>query len=118
MAAFQRGIGLAEARQMETSDWDAPDWDASALSPAAPDRAFPQVRSHLDAGLMDPPSRIGTSHPDALHMELAHMDAPHKDAAQPLGGPTGGAAPSAVPPSNLDAAHDRTSRQDGSTPAG
>lgn len=47
------------------------------------------------------------------------MDAPHRDAAQPLGGHPRGVAPIAVPPpSALDAAHDRTSRQDGSTPAG
>jgi signal transduction histidine kinase len=127
MAAFQRGIGLAEARQMETSDWDTSDRDTATLDPTPVDLAPPDASSRIDLGHLDPPSRIdlGTTgradplHTDALHMEPAHMDAPHKDAAQPLGGPTRGATPIAVPPSNLDAAYDLTPpRQDGSTPAG
>ncbi|WP_216372926.1 sensor histidine kinase [Streptomyces tailanensis] len=158
MAAFQRGIGLAEARQTETSDWDTATLDTTPVDLAPPDASSRIDPGHLDPpsrtdpghldpqsridlgnlnttsgtgmGYLDPMSRTGTGHTDptshintgrmdALHMELAHMDAPHKDAAQPLGGPTRGAAPIAVPPSTLDAAPDLTPpRQDGSTPAG
>ncbi|TQE30782.1 ATP-binding protein [Streptomyces ipomoeae] len=78
MAAFQRGIGLAEARQLEASDWDT-----SALHTTTVDLPPPDASSRID-----------------------------------LCGPTTGAAPIAVPPSTPDAAHDLTSRQDGSTPAG
>ncbi|MGW0844689.1 ATP-binding protein [Streptomyces sp. NPDC002787] len=136
MAAFQRGIGLAEARQMESSDRDTSTLDTTSvdLTPPAPDAASRIDTGQLDTGYPastsrggtgrrgtdDPatPSRGGTGHTDALHMELAHMDAPHKDATQPLGGHPRGVAPIAVPPSALGAAHDLTPRQDGSTPAG
>ncbi|WP_371574763.1 ATP-binding protein [Streptomyces sp. NBC_01314] len=119
MAAFQRGIGLAEARQMET-DWDTSTLDTSAvdLAPPAPDAASRIDTGQLNTGHLASTPPGGTGRTDALHMELAHMDAPHRDAVQPLGGHPRGAAPIAVPPSALDAAHDRTSRQDGSTPAG
>ncbi|MDX3849006.1 ATP-binding protein, partial [Streptomyces europaeiscabiei] len=118
MAAFQRGIGLAEARQTESSDWDTSTLDTTAadLAPPAPDAASRIDTGQLNTGHLASASPGGT---DALHMELAHMDAPHKDAAQPLGGHPRGVAPIAVPPASaLDAAHDRTSRPDGSTPAG
>ncbi|UUU29220.1 ATP-binding protein [Streptomyces sp. CA-210063] len=120
MAAFQRGIGLAEARQMESSDWDTSTLDTPSmdLTPPAPDAASRIDTGPLDTGYPAPTSRGGTGRTDALHMELAHMDAPHKDATQPLGGHPRGVAPIAVPPSALDAAHDLTPRQDGSTPAG
>ncbi|WP_328543983.1 sensor histidine kinase [Streptomyces europaeiscabiei] len=121
MAAFQRGIGLAEARQMEGSDWDTSTLDTTAadLAPPAPDAASRIDTGQLNTGHLASASPGGTGRTDALHMELAHMDAPHRDAAQPLGGHPRGVAPIAVPPpSALDAAHDRTSRQDGSTPAG
>ncbi|WP_234045888.1 ATP-binding protein [Streptomyces adelaidensis] len=137
MAAFQRGIGLAEARQTENSDWDT-----STLGTPPVDLAPPDASARIDTGRvdtdridmgridtgriesgsrLDSPSRIDPARPDALHMELAHMDAPHKDATQPLGGHPRGVAPAtpiAVPPSVPDAAHDLTPRQDGSTPAG
>ncbi|WP_259407564.1 sensor histidine kinase [Streptomyces akebiae] len=130
MAAFQRGIGLAEARQLESSDWDTstldtPPADFAApadFAPPAPDAASRidtgQLRTSPNTGHPNPAPHGGTGGAAALHMELAHMDAPHKDAAQPLGGHPRGGAPIAVPPSALDAAHDLTSRQDGSTPAG
>ncbi|MCC9705905.1 ATP-binding protein [Streptomyces sp. MNU76] len=160
MAAFQRGIGLAEARQMESSDWDTSTLDTPQVdsavpadfasrsdsttradfasradiaapadfaspvdfSPPAPDAASRidtgQPRTGSNTGYPAPAPHDGTGGADALHMELAHMDAPHKDAAQPLGGHPRGGAPIAVPPSALDAAHDLTPRQDGSTPAG
>ncbi|WP_215454050.1 ATP-binding protein [Streptomyces sp. ATCC 21386] len=161
MAAFQRGIGLAEARQMESSDWDTSTLDTPQVdiasptdfgsradstsradfasrvdiatpadlaspadfSPPAPDAASRiddtgQPRTGSNTGYPAPAPHGGTGGADALHMELAHMDAPHKDAAQPLGGHPRGGAPIAVPPSALDAAHDLTPRQDGSTPAG
>jgi hypothetical protein len=124
MAAFQRGIGLAEARQMESSGWDTSTLDATAadLTPPAPDAATRIDTGRLNTGLTTahpaPSAHGGTSRADALHMEPAPMEAPHKDATQPLGGHPRGAAPIAVPPSALDAARDRTSRQDGSAPAG
>lgn len=130
MAAFQRGIGLAEARQMETSEWDTSTLDTATadLAPPAPDAASRIDTGQLNTGQLNtgrlntghpaPMSPGGTGRPDALRMELAPMDAPHKDAAQPLGGHHRGVAPIAVPPSALDAAHDLTPRQDGSTPAG
>ncbi|MDX3730961.1 ATP-binding protein, partial [Streptomyces caniscabiei] len=130
MAAFQRGIGLAEARQLESSDWDTSALDTVAadftsrddFAPPAPDAASRidtgQPRTGPTTGRPAPPPPGGAGGTDALHMELAHMDAPHKDAAQPLGGHPRGGTPIAVPPSALDAAHDLTPRQDGSTPAG
>ncbi|QFR03127.1 ATP-binding protein [Streptomyces phaeolivaceus] len=168
MAAFQRGIGLAEARQMESSDWDTSSLETSSLdtspletsslgtiavdlTPPAPDAASRIDTGQLNTGQLNtgqlkpgplnpgpptpgpptpgpptpghpaPASHGGTGHVEALRMELAHMDAPHKDAVQPLGplgGHPRGIAPMAVPPSALDAAHDLTPRQDGSTPAG
>ncbi|MDG5802497.1 ATP-binding protein [Streptomyces ossamyceticus] len=129
MAAFQRGIGLAEARQMESSDWDAAMLGTASLDLTPPhtvtggetvrrDRDHGNAASHL-GGRADGRPHLGTDRTDALHMELAPMDAPHRDATQPLSGPTRGAAPIAVPPSALDdTAHDLTTRQDGSTPAG
>ncbi|MEV6382774.1 ATP-binding protein [Streptomyces sp. NPDC051773] len=130
MAAFQRGIGLAEARQLESSDWDTSALDTVSadftarddFAPPAPDAASRidtgQPRTGPTTGRPTPAPHGGAGGTDALHMELAHMDAPHKDAAQPLGGHPGGGTPIAVPPSALDAAHDLTPRQDGSTPAG
>ncbi|UUU26325.1 ATP-binding protein [Streptomyces sp. DSM 40750] len=116
MAAFQRGIGLAEARQMESSDWgtSTPDTPSVDLAPPAPDAASRIDMGQSDTGYPASTSRGGTDRTDALHMELAHMEAPHRDATQPLGGNPRGVAPTAVPPSALDL----TPRQDGSTPAG
>ncbi|WP_327726758.1 ATP-binding protein [Streptomyces sp. NBC_00487] len=120
MAAFQRGIGLAEARQMENSDWDTSTLDTASadFAPPAPDAASRIDTGQPHPGHPAPTPAGGTGRIDALRMELAPMDAPHKDAAQPLGGHPRGVAPTAVPPSALDAAHDLTPRQDGSTPAG
>ncbi|MFJ1671530.1 ATP-binding protein [Streptomyces bottropensis] len=154
MAAFQRGIGLAEARQAESSDWDTSTLDASTLdtstldtstpaptgadlTPPAPDAASRIDTGQLGSGHLDtghphsthlnidlptgrpaPSAHGGTRRADARPVEPAHREVPHKDAARPLGGHPRGAAPIAVPPSALDAAHDRTSRQDGSAPAG
>ncbi|MGW1810018.1 sensor histidine kinase, partial [Streptomyces sp. NPDC002078] len=58
MAAFQRGIGLAEAQQhMESRE------------PARPDA------DQLDSALM------GSAHMESAHMEPAHMDSAHMDAS-------------------------------------
>ncbi|WEH14177.1 ATP-binding protein [Streptomyces sp. VNUA24] len=102
MAAFQRGIGLAEARRTENSDWDTSTLDTTAadLAPPAPDAAARIDTGQLTTGSPAPPAH---ARPQGGH---------------PLGGHPAGAAPIAVPPSALDAAHDRTSRQDGSAPAG
>ncbi|MDX2555370.1 sensor histidine kinase [Streptomyces stelliscabiei] len=149
MAAFQRGIGLAEARQSESSDWDTSTLDTSTLdtstpaptaadlTPPAPDAASridtgqlgsghlntghphsPHLNIDLPTGRPAPSAHGGTRRADARPVEPGPREAPRKDAAQPLGGHPRGAAPIAVPPSALDAAHDRTSRQDGSAPAG
>ncbi|MFE7764939.1 ATP-binding protein [Streptomyces sp. NPDC057438] len=146
MAAFQRGIGLAEARQTENSDWDTSTLDTTAadLAPPAPDAASridtgqlttgrpttgrlttgqptagQPSTGHLHTGpAAGPPAHGGPGGADAPHREPAPRDVLHRDTARPLGGHPGGAAPIAVPPSTLDAPHDRTSRQDGSTPAG
>jgi hypothetical protein len=116
MAAFQRGIGLAEARRTENSDWDTSTLDTTAadLAPPAPDAA-----SRIDTGQL-PAGRPAPGHPNAG--PAAGSPAPPAHArpqgGHPLGGHPASAAPIAVPPSALDAAHDRTSRQDGSAPAG
>ncbi|MGW0208943.1 hypothetical protein ACWDZ8_25110 [Streptomyces sp. NPDC003233] len=58
MAAFQRGIGLAEAQQhMESRE------------PARPDA------DQLDSAL------LGSAHMESAHMEPAHMDSAHMDAS-------------------------------------
>ncbi|GAQ62263.1 sensor histidine kinase [Streptomyces scabiei] len=116
MAAFQRGIGLAEARRTENSDWDTSTLDTTAadLAPPAPDAA-----SRVDMG-QPTAGRPAPGHPNTG--PAAGSPAPPAHArpqgGHPLGGHPAGAAPIAVPPSALDAAHDRTSRQDGSAPAG
>ncbi|MEH0407710.1 ATP-binding protein [Streptomyces scabiei] len=116
MAAFQRGIGLAEARRTESSDWDTSTLDTTAadLAPPAPDAA-----SRIDMG-QPTAGRPAPGHPNTG--PAAGSPAPPAHArpqgGHPLGGHPAGAAPIAVPPSALDAAHDRTSRQDGSAPAG
>ncbi|WP_201452746.1 sensor histidine kinase [Streptomyces sp. HM190] len=129
MAAFQRGIGLAESRQRESSDWDAAMLGTASLDLTPPRTVTPgePVRRDADRAVMPSPLGsgrfVGTPPPgpgrtDAPRREPAPMDGPHRDAAQPPTGPLRGAAPAAVPPSALDAAHDLTTRQDGSTPAG
>ncbi|TQK80218.1 signal transduction histidine kinase [Streptomyces puniciscabiei] len=63
MAAFQRGIGLAEAQQrMESQE------------PARPDPGY------LDSGHMGQ-APTGPAHMEATHMDGAHMESAHRDTA-------------------------------------
>ncbi|MEU1300119.1 ATP-binding protein [Streptomyces shenzhenensis] len=99
MAAFQRGIGLAEAQQdMESASphtelphteplhMDAAHIDAAHMGAAHPEGA-PVQGSYLGgahmagASLEAPPT--DRPHMDAAHTDVAHMDAPHADAAPP-----------------------------------
>ncbi|MFI1732160.1 ATP-binding protein [Streptomyces acidicola] len=114
MAAFQRGIGLAEAHHMEQGHME---------------------QGHMDTTAMEPGHTDTVSHADA-----SHMDALHTDTASTLGVLRLDSTPIAVP-SALDAAHlsdaptahlpheghgsresapgpDLTARHDGSTPTG
>ncbi|MGW3632739.1 ATP-binding protein [Streptomyces sp. NPDC005122] len=114
MAAFQRGIGLAEARQTE----------------------FPADRPHPDPAHLDalPPLRVirvDQPPPRSPHLE-GHLDVPPLGAVRTTGDPLG-ATPIADPhtghaPAPADApgtrdtsptpGHDLTARHDGSAPAG
>ncbi|MFI9611540.1 ATP-binding protein [Streptomyces sp. NPDC052023] len=113
MAAFQRGIGLAEAQQQVRSDDSASahpeppyaDFSAPEPSPPEPSRLAP---SHLEPSPPEPsrgghshleppspePSRAETSHPGASHLGASHPGRPSPE-PQHLGRP---ATPSASPP--------------------
>ncbi|MFJ5842506.1 ATP-binding protein [Streptomyces shenzhenensis] len=99
MAAFQRGIGLAEAQQemestpphTEPPHMDAPHMgtahiDAPHMGAAHPEGA-PVPGSYLDGAHMDGASmeapHTSRPHRDAAHTGVAHMDVPHTDAAPP-----------------------------------
>ncbi|QCD59554.1 ATP-binding protein [Streptomyces hawaiiensis] len=112
MAAFQRGISLAEAQQsMEAGNTDWGDMDAG----------------HADSAHMDP------AHMDPAHMDPAHMDPAHTDPTpsgpalrdpMPVRPVHLEALPSELSPSNRPTPGSRsdhrttTTRQDGSAPAG
>ncbi|WP_244201885.1 sensor histidine kinase [Streptomyces diastatochromogenes] len=97
MAAFQRGIGLAEAQQnMESAYGDAPRTEAA-----------PGVTGYIDMG---PAHRAPAT--VTPHMSPAHMDAHPMDAANPL---------ASTPISQLHThspVSEGTGRSDGSAPAG
>ncbi|MGW7512327.1 sensor histidine kinase [Streptomyces massasporeus] len=127
MAAFQRGISLAEAQQsMEagTTEWG----DTSSGHTESAHMASGHTESaHLDA-----------SYTDSAHMEVAHMDSSYTDSAHTDPAATGSshrdpmpvrpvhleALPSELSPSNRPTPGSRsdhrttTTRQDGSAPAG
>ncbi|WP_427918420.1 sensor histidine kinase [Streptomyces sp. cg40] len=136
MAAFQRGIGLAEARQH---------MEATELAEGA-DMASPHVDVPHAEGLIDVP-HMESAHMESAHMESAHMETNHTDfprstevhtggvymSAPPMGSDHTSAAHTEVPPLTLaphmDAApiseahahtpgHDLTARHDGSASAG
>ncbi|MFD7246602.1 ATP-binding protein [Streptomyces massasporeus] len=127
MAAFQRGISLAEAQQsMEAGNTD---WDdtSSAHTESAHTESGHTESAHMDS-----------SYPDAAHREVAHMDPSYVDSAHTGPAPTGSthrdpmpvrpvhleALPSEPSPSNRSTPGARsdhrttTTRQDGSAPAG
>ncbi|MFE6526501.1 ATP-binding protein [Streptomyces sp. NPDC057794] len=97
MAAFQRGISLAEAQQhMEAESMGAADLDVSSMdsahTAASSRQSAPAEPAHRD------PTRVPPAHPEALPSELTSSATPaHGDASRP----------------------DRTTtRHDGSAPAG
>ncbi|MEU5389973.1 ATP-binding protein [Streptomyces tibetensis] len=132
MAAFQRGISLAEAQQnMEAGHTD---WDDTESSHTDPVHTGP---SHIGAAHTDP-SHVGSVHTDASHMGSAHMDSAYTDQAHADPAPSGSAPrePMPVRPVHLEALPSEPSpssrpepgsrsdhrttrtRQDGSAPAG
>ncbi|MFI0266289.1 sensor histidine kinase [Streptomyces luteogriseus] len=127
MAAFQRGISLAEAQQsMEAGSTDWGDTSSAHTSSAHMESA------HMESGHVD------SSYPDAAHMEAAHMDSSYADSAHTDPASTGSthrdpmpvrpvhleALPSEPSPSGRPVPGSRsdhrttTTRQDGSAPAG
>ncbi|MEW2806293.1 ATP-binding protein [Streptomyces massasporeus] len=132
MAAFQRGISLAEAQQsMEAGDTEWGD-TSSAHTESAHTGSVHMASAHTDSAHMD------SSYTDAAHMEVAHMDSSYVDSAHTDPAPTGSthrdpmpvrpvhleALPSELSPSNRPTPGSRsdrrttTTRQDGSAPAG
>ncbi|MET7684740.1 ATP-binding protein [Streptomyces sp. NPDC005423] len=121
MAAFQRGIGLAEAQQhLEAADLTAPPWEPHHPDPhpAVPD-------SHPTA--LGAPAALG-SHPRALDRFTAPDRAPEHAADHATDHAELPMPPLTLTP-HLDAAptaeahlraagHDRPTRHDGSAPAG
>ncbi|MET8412813.1 ATP-binding protein [Streptomyces sp. NPDC005195] len=114
MAAFQRGIGLAEARQTEFPD-DRPHPDPAHLDALPPLRVIrvdqPSPRSpHLEGHLDVPP--LGAVRTTGDHLGATHIADPH----------TGHAPAPADAPGTRDTSptpgHDLTARHDGSAPAG
>ncbi|MCX5007654.1 ATP-binding protein [Streptomyces sp. NBC_00638] len=124
MAAFQRGIGLAEAVHADTADLEEPEPARGASAAAAP-----------------------ASFPDRARLERPRLEAPRADGAARVHGesstdtPLGGGDPSDVPlkygtptaflgeartthapaphgARDTASGHDRTTRHDGSAPAG
>ncbi|MFI6805122.1 ATP-binding protein [Streptomyces luteogriseus] len=127
MAAFQRGISLAEAQQsMEagTTDWGD---TASAHTESAHTEAAHTESAHTASAYM------ASAHTEAAHMDSSYADSAHTDPT-----PTGSthrdpmpvrpvhleALPSELSPSNRPTPGSRsdhrttTTRQDGSAPAG
>ncbi|MFJ4282599.1 ATP-binding protein [Streptomyces massasporeus] len=137
MAAFQRGISLAEAQQsMEAGNTD---WgDTSSVHTDSPHMASAHTESVHLASAHTESVHMTSSDPDAAHMEVAHMDSAYADSAHTDPAPTGSphrdpmpvrpvhleALPSELPPSNRQTPGSRsdhrttTTRQDGSAPAG
>ncbi|MFD5335505.1 ATP-binding protein [Streptomyces hawaiiensis] len=112
MAAFQRGISLAEAQQsMEAGNTDWGDMDAG----------------HADSAHMGP-AHMGPAHMDPAHMDPAHTDPTPSGPAlrdpMPVRPVHLEALPSELSPSNRPTPGSRsdhrttTTRQDGSAPAG
>ncbi|GHC49702.1 ATP-binding protein [Streptomyces violaceochromogenes] len=127
MAAFQRGISLAEAQQsMEagSTEWG----DTSSVHT----ESAPMASAHTEVAHMD------SSYTDSAHTEVARMDSSYVDSAHTDPAATGSthrdpmpvrpvhveALPSELSPSNMPTPGSRsdhrttTTRQDGSAPAG
>ncbi|WMD05418.1 ATP-binding protein [Streptomyces sp. FXY-T5] len=132
MAAFQRGISLAEAQQsMEAGDTDWGDTSSAHTGSAHVDSSYPDS-AHMEAAHMD------SSDAGSAPMEVAHMDSSYADSAHTDPASTGSthrdpmpvrpvhleALPTEPSPSSRPAPGSRsdhrttTTRQDGSAPAG
>ncbi|MEU3336920.1 sensor histidine kinase [Streptomyces sp. NPDC002144] len=139
MAAFQRGIGLAEAQQhleadhmgsdpmaappMERSHVDALDDMGGAHMSAQhtsasghPDASHTAVRhtagAHTDASATTPPHGMDVSRMDVSRMDGSRMDVPRRDVPRMDPAHIAEARPAAA------RGHDRPTRHDGSAPAG
>ncbi|CAL9635046.1 ATP-binding protein [Streptomyces sp. enrichment culture] len=137
MAAFQRGISLAEAQQhleAATTEWadteppapmEAPSMEAAARE--APSNEVPAMEAgHMEAGHMEATpmdsARTASSAPmdaaapmDSAHMDSAHMASPHTVSPHTASTHT----PSTTPAHRDMSRPDRTTtRHDGSAPAG
>ncbi|MFF6947298.1 ATP-binding protein [Streptomyces iakyrus] len=134
MAAFQRGISLAEAQQsMEAGNTE---WGDTAAAPTEP---APMGSAYTDAAPMDP-VHMDAPHMDSTHLDSTHMGPAHMDSApaDPASSGSGSAhrdpmpvrplhreaLPSELSPATGPASGSRsdhrttTTRQDGSAPAG
>ncbi|WP_194237036.1 ATP-binding protein, partial [Streptomyces phyllanthi] len=97
MAAFQRGIGLAEAYQRQSPHPDTPRGPREPLEPEHTGAAAHAEASHMDVVHMD------VLHTDVRHAERAHRDAlridvPRTDTEPSLDAPRSDPAPLALPP--------------------
>ncbi|SMQ20599.1 Signal transduction histidine kinase [Streptomyces sp. Ag82_O1-12] len=142
MAAFQRGISLAEAQQsMEAGNTEWGDTSsahmASTHTESAPMASAYTESLHTEVAHMDS-SYTDSAHTEVAHTEVAHMDSSYMDSAHTDPAPTGStrrdpmpvrpvhleALPSEPSPSNRPTPGSRsdhrttTTRQDGSAPAG
>ncbi|WP_405468869.1 ATP-binding protein [Streptomyces canus] len=145
MAAFQRGISLAEAQQHleqapgePTTTLPSPRREADPVDPARIDAAHtafahmdptPMSSTHMSAAPMDSvhmgPAHMGSAHPDTAATGRTYTDTSYTDAAHSDTGSTASAPIDATPMErpHISEAHgldlDRTTpRHDGSAPAG
>ncbi|MGW0994530.1 ATP-binding protein [Streptomyces sp. NPDC002523] len=101
VAAFQRGIGLAEAQQRMESLEPTHAESYSTGKAYSLGEAYPVEASHTEAGhteaRLTAPTPVTTAHVDATrvdagHMDAAHMDAPHGAAVLRESAPMDGSA--------------------------
>ncbi|MEU9283576.1 ATP-binding protein [Streptomyces sp. NPDC048275] len=124
MAAFQRGIGLAEAQHAEAQPRQVARVEAVPMEAPHLGRAHAD-RSHLDPGHMDALPPLEVVRVDQPSMSAPHRDVPPLD-APPMGAPhiaephTAHASAPHESQGARDAApgHDLTARHDGSASAG
>ncbi|WP_030840844.1 ATP-binding protein [Streptomyces sp. NRRL S-475] len=147
MAAFQRGISLAEAQQsMEAGSTEWEDTGSAHTGSAHTDSAHMEA-AHVDSSYPDSAhmeaAHVDSSYPDSAHMEAAHMDSTYADSTYADSAHTDPAStgsihrdpmpvrpvhleplPTEPSPSSRPAPGSRsdhrttTTRQDGSAPAG
>ncbi|MBP2051609.1 signal transduction histidine kinase [Streptomyces griseochromogenes] len=80
MAAFQRGIGLAEAQQhMESAHMESAHMDAAHIESAHRDSAYGDS-AYGDSAYGDS-AHLAAPQPEAAHRDSAHMDSAHMDSA-------------------------------------